>query len=81
MTRDSIEFAVSLPTEVPGHQSAAFADRKMRLLRTSTFKLESFFEDKIPPYAILSRTWGDKEITLQELEQKDATILLNSTKI
>ena len=53
----------------------------MRLLRTSTFKLESFFDERLPPYAILSHTWGDEEITFQELQQKDATILLNSTKM
>ena len=54
----------------------------MRLLRTSTFELENFFnEEEIPRYAILSHRWGDEEITFQEMQQKDAIILLKSTKL
>src|SRR3954469_18826418 len=40
----------------------------MRLLDTSTLKLISFVGDTVPPYVILSHTWGDDEISLQELE-------------
>ncbi|KAH7403059.1 heterokaryon incompatibility protein-domain-containing protein [Cadophora sp. MPI-SDFR-AT-0126] len=39
----------------------------MRLLNTSTLKLESFFGREIPIYAILSHTWGDDEVTLQDM--------------
>ena len=39
----------------------------MRLLDTSTLKVEEFFDNKTPPYAILSHTWGDEEITFQDL--------------
>ena len=56
----------------------------MRLLSTSTFIVEEFLdEEKNPPYAILSHRWEEDkdEITLQELQQKDATILLKSTKM
>ena len=54
----------------------------MRLLSTSTFELESFFdEETIPRYAILSHRWEGEEITLQELQQKDAIILLRSIKL
>ena len=56
----------------------------MRFLNTSTFELKEFFDEKkIPKYAILSHRWEEdnEEITLQELEQKDTTILLNSTKM
>lgn len=53
----------------------------MRLISTSTFNLESFDEKDLPRYAILSHRWEDEEITLQELQQKDTTILLNSTKM
>jgi heterokaryon incompatibility protein (HET) len=35
----------------------------MRLLNTTTLKLEEHFDDKIPKYAILSHTWGDDEVT------------------
>jgi hypothetical protein len=39
----------------------------MRLLGTSTLEFESFHEDIVPPYAILSHTWGAQEITYQEM--------------
>jgi len=38
----------------------------MRLINTRTFALSEFFGDKIPKYAILSHTWGDDEVTLQD---------------
>jgi len=53
----------------------------MRLLHTSTFKLESFFDEELPAYVILSHTWGDEEVTLQELQQEESVVLLNSLKI
>lgn len=52
----------------------------MRLLRTTTFSLESFFDQRLPEYAILSHTWGDEEVTLQELQQEGSTMLLNALK-
>jgi Heterokaryon incompatibility protein (HET) len=45
-------------------QSAAF----MRLLNTRTKKLEEFFGRVVPRFAILSHTWGDYEVTYQELQ-------------
>ena len=40
----------------------------MRLLHTTTITLSSFDgDDSIPPYAILSHTWGDAEISFQDL--------------
>ncbi len=44
----------------------------MRLLHTSTLKLHEFFGDQIPSYAILSHTWGNEEVTLQELEKEES---------
>lgn len=52
----------------------------MRLLHVSTFRLESFIDEECPPYAILSHTWGDQEITLQELQSKDMILWLQSAK-
>ena len=53
----------------------------MRLLSTSTFELQNFIDEQnLPRYAILSHTWEDEEITLQELQHKEAANLLNSTK-
>ncbi|KAG7286563.1 hypothetical protein NEMBOFW57_008874 [Staphylotrichum longicolle] len=39
----------------------------MRLLNTTTLQLSQFHRD-IPPYAILSHTWGDEEVTFQEID-------------
>ncbi|KAI0546131.1 HET-domain-containing protein [Xylaria curta] len=37
----------------------------MRLINTFTLELKEFFNN-VPPYAILSHTWGDEEVTFQE---------------
>ncbi|KAH7309602.1 heterokaryon incompatibility protein-domain-containing protein, partial [Stachybotrys elegans] len=40
----------------------------MRLLHTHTLRLESFDDDRqSPEYAILSHTWGEKEITFEDM--------------
>jgi hypothetical protein len=39
----------------------------MWLLNTATIKLESFIGHNIPPYAILSHTWGAEEVTFPEI--------------
>ena len=46
----------------------------MRLLNTSTPsrpKLESFNENEIPPYAILSHTWGTDEVSFHDIQSSD----------
>ena len=43
----------------------------MYLLNTSTFQLHLFLSDKIPPYVILSHTWGDDEVLFQDLRQPE----------
>ena len=40
----------------------------MRLLHTSTITLCEFYDDAIPPYAILSHTWGQAEVSFQDLQ-------------
>ncbi|KAK0648712.1 heterokaryon incompatibility protein-domain-containing protein [Cercophora newfieldiana] len=40
----------------------------MRLLNTTTIRLEEFNEAICPPYAILSHTWGDEEVSFQEMQ-------------
>ncbi|KAH8651658.1 heterokaryon incompatibility protein-domain-containing protein [Ilyonectria robusta] len=42
----------------------------MRLLNIHTLKLENFLGD-VPPYAILSHTWGNGEVTLQDMDRGD----------
>jgi len=39
----------------------------MWLLDTSTLALHSFMGDDVPPYAILSHTWGDEELSFQDM--------------
>ena len=41
----------------------------MRLLNTSTLRVESVPYDNIPRYAILSHTWGSDEVTFQQLQE------------
>ena len=40
----------------------------MWLLDTTTIQLQLFLTTDIPHYAILSHTWGDEEVTLQDLQ-------------
>jgi hypothetical protein len=41
----------------------------MRLIHAARLELERFDDDtKIPPYAILSHTWGDDEVSLQQFQ-------------
>ncbi|KUJ18685.1 HET-domain-containing protein [Mollisia scopiformis] len=40
----------------------------MRLLHASTISLEEISENKIPPYAILSHTWENDEVSFQDME-------------
>ena len=44
----------------------------MWLLNVETFKLEAFFENSISKYAILSHTWGEEEVTFQDIMGLDA---------
>ncbi|KPM41714.1 hypothetical protein AK830_g4825 [Neonectria ditissima] len=38
----------------------------MRLINARTLLLREFYGENIPPYAILSHTWGDQEVTFQD---------------
>jgi hypothetical protein len=40
----------------------------MRLLNTSTISLEEFFDDQLPPYAILSHRWQADEVSFQHMQ-------------
>ncbi|THU88842.1 hypothetical protein K435DRAFT_632200, partial [Dendrothele bispora CBS 962.96] len=42
----------------------------MYLLHTTNLTLQSFYAE-IPNYAILSHTWGEKEVTFQDLQNRD----------
>jgi hypothetical protein len=40
----------------------------MRLINAKTLSLREFYGIDIPPYAILSHTWGDEEVTFKDWE-------------
>lgn len=40
----------------------------MRLLNTGNFEVKLFGDNEVPPYAILSHTWDEEEVTLQDME-------------
>lgn len=40
----------------------------MRVLNTKTLQLSEYFEKDVPTYAILSHTWGDDEVTYQDIQ-------------
>lgn len=52
----------------------------MRLLNTDTLKLEFFLED-IPPYVILSHTWGKEEVTFDDIDKLYAKEMTGYYKI
>ncbi|KIM98685.1 hypothetical protein OIDMADRAFT_66246, partial [Oidiodendron maius Zn] len=44
----------------------------MRLLNSRTLQMKEFIDDDdIPPYAILSHTWGEDEVSLLDMERLD----------
>lgn len=46
----------------------------MRLLNSRTLKLEEFLSEKVPPYIILSHTWGSEEVSFQEMQHPNEEI-------
>lgn len=42
----------------------------MRLINTKTLKLGEFSGKDVPPYAILSHTWGDGEVSFQDMQDE-----------
>lgn len=47
----------------------------MRLLNCRTIRLEDFLEDAAPKYAILSHTWGDQEVSHEDMQRLTAAEL------
>lgn len=41
--------------------------RNMRLLNARTYQFHEFYDGNTPPYAILSHTWGNGEVSFQDL--------------
>ena len=40
----------------------------MRLINTSTFALEEFWDETAKPYTILSHRWEGKEVSFQDMQ-------------
>jgi hypothetical protein len=40
----------------------------MWLVNTTSLELEEFFGNDVPPYAILSHTWGIQEVSFQDMQ-------------
>ncbi|KAJ8128534.1 hypothetical protein O1611_g5099 [Lasiodiplodia mahajangana] len=53
----------------------------MRLLNVRTRQLQEFIGDAIPPYAILSHTWGEDEVSFEDLSDPEHTKKLGHKKI
>jgi hypothetical protein len=53
----------------------------MRLLNTTKRKLEEFAGSEIPPYAILSHTWEENEISFQDIKGADVVEKVGYEKI
>jgi hypothetical protein len=50
----------------------------MRLINCSTLQLEEFLDRNIPPYAILSHTWGDEEVSFADFRSLQPTTTTRS---
>lgn len=53
----------------------------MRLLNVDNRQLDEFFGTGIPPYAILSHTWGKEEVTFHDLQDPTHKNKLGYAKI
>lgn len=49
----------------------------MRLLHTTTYQLTTFFDSLVPPYVILSHTWGTEEVSFQDIASLPTASLLS----
>ena len=47
----------------------------MRLIDCNNYLVEEFPTNSIPPYAILSHTWGKEEVTFQDMQGLDREIV------
>lgn len=63
---DALDLSTSFPVFDVQLQLFFSCRPTMRLINTATLKLEGPFMGTSPPYAILSHTWGDEELSLQQ---------------
>ena len=54
---------------------------RMRLINAASLELHEFPNDEnVPPYAILSHTWEEQEVTLQHMNSRDSNPGIRSMK-
>ena len=53
----------------------------MRLLHTEKIELREFGPREVPNYAILSHTWEEEEVTLQDIKTNEAMELKGYKKV
>jgi hypothetical protein len=53
----------------------------MRLSNVHTYKLKEFSQKVAPPYAILSHTWDEEEVTLRDLDNDQVSELASFKKM
>lgn len=53
----------------------------MRLINVHSLVISEFFSNRPPRYAILSHTWDDEEVTLQDMKEGIAPSLKGYRKI
>jgi Heterokaryon incompatibility protein (HET) len=52
----------------------------MWLVNTKKIWLKEYFDSKVPPYVILSHTWDDQEVLLQDMQAPELNIALYPRK-
>lgn len=53
----------------------------MRLLKTGSITLQEYYGHQIPPYAILSHTWEQEEVSFEDIQSQDCAHLAGYEKI
>ena len=54
----------------------------MRLINAESLRIHEFVgEDDVPPFAILSHTWGEEECTLQDMKEASVQTRIGYKKI
>ncbi|THV00350.1 HET-domain-containing protein [Dendrothele bispora CBS 962.96] len=53
----------------------------MRLINTTTLQVAEFLGIDVPPYAILSHTWGTEEVTFHEMILRTEELAVEATRI
>ena len=62
--------------------NSCFSLIAMRLLNSRSKELREFISDEdVPPYAILSHTWGSQEVTLKDLSSPFVSLTEGYRKI